>query len=485
MRITPGIYKSAVAGLLGILVGVLPMGCGPCDYCDQLASATQTTTPNSGSKGLDAAYTNATTTVGSLLRVVPQSTGSSISSAIVHSGNLPAGMVLNSDGSILGTPTTSGIYALQIQLCSTDTCITRSVIVTVNGTLTNPIQATYADAVTTVGTPLAVDPTVSIGGPSVQASVITGSLPPGMSLDASGRISGTPTTAGVYSLQITMKNASGAQITVPLIITVNGSASSLLTAHYSDSTVFVGSSLSVPPTTDLGGPITSAILDSGIIPPGTVLNPAGTIQGNPTAVGAFTARITLGNASAAKASCPVTITVIDSGSTLLEAAYPHATGRVGDPFTLDPVVTVGGPIQSSVLLTGSLPSGLTLGSDGRISGVPSASGVFTLSVQVCNASGACLILPVQITVNPKAPIVSYTDAVTTVGTPLQVVPQNSGGVITSASLATGPIPNGMSLQQDGSITGTPTTAGVYPLQVQVCGHHGERCHHESSPGLLH
>jgi hypothetical protein len=51
----------------------------------------------------------------------------------------------------------------------------------------------------TVGTPYSATLTASGGLPPYTWSIISGSLPPGLSMDSSGNITGTPTTAGTYN----------------------------------------------------------------------------------------------------------------------------------------------------------------------------------------------------------------------------------------------------------------------------------------------
>ena len=59
--------------------------------------------------------------------------------------------------------------------------------------------------------------------PITASSVSSGSLPPGLSLDAAlpfTRITGTPTTDGFYTFRITLTDTAGAAQTAPLTIRV-------------------------------------------------------------------------------------------------------------------------------------------------------------------------------------------------------------------------------------------------------------------------
>ncbi|NUS16681.1 MAG: alpha-L-arabinofuranosidase [Streptomyces sp.] len=56
-------------------------------------------------------------------------------------------------------------------------------------------------------------------------------LPPGLSISSSGRITGTPTTAGTYSVTVTATDSTGAQGTASFVWTVAGSGSTGGTCH--------------------------------------------------------------------------------------------------------------------------------------------------------------------------------------------------------------------------------------------------------------
>ncbi len=54
----------------------------------------------------------------------------------------------------------------------------------------------------TVGSPYSATLTATGGLPPYTWSIISGSLPPGLSLDTSGNITGTPTTPGTYNFTV-------------------------------------------------------------------------------------------------------------------------------------------------------------------------------------------------------------------------------------------------------------------------------------------
>jgi Putative Ig domain/Regulator of chromosome condensation (RCC1) repeat len=107
------------------------------------------------------------------------------------------------------------------------------------GTVTAPIGAKSSVAVfapppTFRGSPVAPAGTVGVaypgvqfqvdvpaGEPSATISVVSGSLPPGLSIDPrSGQIDGIPTKAGSYAFQLQAANGATASVTSPVLVTI-------------------------------------------------------------------------------------------------------------------------------------------------------------------------------------------------------------------------------------------------------------------------
>jgi len=122
---------------------------------------------------------------------------------------------------------------------------------------------------------------------------------------------------------------------------------------------------------------------SGSLPTGLHLSSSGLISGTPTAAGAFSVVVQVTDSSAlplsATATYPFAIPLAVS-----PASLPKATLHKAYTATL---LAKGGtsPYTWSVL-SGTLPTGLTLSSTGRIVGKPSVAGTFTFTVEVADVS---------------------------------------------------------------------------------------------------
>jgi Putative Ig domain/Protein of unknown function (DUF1565) len=119
--------------------------------------------------------------------------------------------------------------------------------------------------------------------------------------------------------------------------------------------------------------------------------------------------------------------------------------------------------------SGDLPAGLTLLPSGTIAGTPTTAGTDLFTVHVKDTSGHSVSKPLSLTI--AAPDL----AVTTVSLPSGQAGSAyssrllAGGGTTpyTWSLSSGSLPPGLSLAPSGTISGTASTVGSYPLTAQV------------------
>jgi hypothetical protein len=153
------------------------------------------------------------------------------------------------------------------------------------------------------------------------------------------------------------------------------------------------------------------------------------------------------------------------------SSLPDATVGAGYAATL--AATGGTSPYAWSLPTGSqLPEGLSLQPDGSLGGTPTTTGSTTFTVQVTDAAtpAQTATQSLTLTVSPAALGVttgSLPDA--TVGAGYAATLAATGGTSPYTwSLATGShLPEGLSLQPEGSLGGTPTTTGSTTFTVQV------------------
>jgi hypothetical protein len=156
-----------------------------------------------------------TTTVGQTVSLQLLATDPAGLSISYGAGGLPQGLsIAPASGLISGTPTTAAVYNVTATATNTaSVSATQSFAWTILAPTSGPTLSNPGSRTTTVGQTvslqlLATDPaglTISYGA---------GGLPQGLSIaPASGLISGTPTTAGVYNVTATATNAAGLSAT--------------------------------------------------------------------------------------------------------------------------------------------------------------------------------------------------------------------------------------------------------------------------------
>ena len=392
----------------------------------------------------------------------------------ITAGSLPPGLTLNLDGTITGTPTTPGSYAVTITATNGTLTAASSLIITVP-----PAAALSLSYVTpqvfAAGTPITARlATLGNATPGITTtfSLSLGSLPDGLALQADGSITGTPLTPGVSLFAITAINGSRS-VTANLSYTVTPSTG-LGLAYTTPVTFAAGTSItaqSAALNNATPGVLTTYAVTSGTLPTGLTLNADGTITGTPTTPGVTTFTVTATNGARTATSSP-TYTVTPSAA--LTESYPASPVFVaGTPISLQaPTITNATPgITTTYAVTsGTLPAGLTLNTDGTITGTPTTPGVTTFTVTATNGARTATSTPTY-TVTPSATLTESYPAspVFVAGTPISLqaptIANATPGITTTYAVTSGTLPAGLTLNADGTITGTPTTPGVTTFTV--------------------
>src|ERR1700733_3816926 len=150
----------------------------------------------------------------------------------VNAGTLPAGITLSAAGVLSGTPTTTGSYSFSVNVIDANQGIaTASITLVVTAALTLTFPAPPSG---TIGTAYTDTLTAAGGTTPYTFSISAGTLPAGLTLNAStGVVSGTPTTAGTSNFTVKVTDAKSATATFATSIAI---LSSILTLAVTSST---------------------------------------------------------------------------------------------------------------------------------------------------------------------------------------------------------------------------------------------------------
>jgi hypothetical protein len=394
------------------------------------------------------------------------------------SGPLPTSLGLNANtGAITGTPSTPGSFSFNVTVTDTSvpaqtatTGFTIPVLgVTTTGLSSGVVGTGYNQTLTAVG---------NVG--TLTWSITNGSLPTCLSLTASsGLISGTPTSVGTclgtYNFTaVVTDGTSGLSASKALSITIN-------LAYNITTTTVPNGGMGTPYTstqlTVTGGTGTlSWTVNSGVLPPGLNLSTGGVISGTPTAGGQFnfTVQVTDQSTPNKTATQGYTITILSFAPTTIP------TGTTNSVYPTVTFTASNGTTPYMWQKTGSLPTGISFtpsSTTATLSGTPTASGTFPITVTVTDSAGTPLVATqnFNLTVNSPQPLGFNTTGIYdgTVGQPYSATLNASGGTPTYQWNILPNLPpcltlsNGVGAQV--TITGTPaaTCEGSYTFTVQL------------------
>lgn len=317
------------------------------------------------------------------------------------------------------------------------------------------------------------------GGTEPYQYILTGggALPAGLSLDQTGTISGTPTTAGTKNFSVIIQDARNKATTsaFSIVIAPDGTIPVLVIATASIPGATVGAAYTATLAASGGTPAYSWTTSSGALPPGLSLSTSGAISGTPTAAGSFTFVAQVADASPSIQTASLTFTIVVTGSSVPPVSVTTGSvpdGAVGQAYSQTLTATGGTTPYTWLITAGALPPGLSLSASGTISGTPTAGGSFTFAVQVADASlsiqTASATFTIAVTSGPPLAVTTTSLPGGVVGSGyLQTLAATGGTTPYTWSIAAGALPAGLSLSPAGVIFGTPTAAGTSTFTVQV------------------
>jgi hypothetical protein len=332
-------------------------------------------------------------------------------------------------------------------------------------------------------------------GPALpyQYRVLSGGLPPGISLSSSGTFSGTPTTSGTYEfyLELSDQNPPSASWCVPktaerqfrisidpgLSLSKDPRPVGTIGVPYSNQ---IAASLVTSPTSTQPASGLSWSVISGTLPTGVNLGASdGTLSGTPTTEGSFTFTV---KATGSGASDTETYTIVVRTPVLITPVPLTWAGKhgseIGVAINAKLVATGGTGTFTWALGGGALPTGVTLGQDGTIAGTPKLAGSYAFTAQVTDSEGRTATVNLSVKVAAKLSIKTTALKIGKVGRAYTFKLKTLGGALpVKWTILRGTLPKGLHFGKKlGVFLGKPKQEGTYRVTVEAVDAYGIKAH---------
>jgi prepilin-type N-terminal cleavage/methylation domain-containing protein len=287
---------------------------------------------------------------------------------------LPTGLSISTGGLISGTPTTAGTYSTVVRVTDGFALFGDAAF---TWTISPPVQITTPPAQSgEVGIAVTSLQVVASSGTTPYSWSATG-LPPGLSINSSGRISGTPSTSGTYA---------------SVRVTVTDSATGTATTNAFTWTVAAALAVASPTTTLTGndGDVVSvqATASGGVspytwtgsnLPAGLSINAAGRIAGTLTRGTRWLSTLRVTDALGATASVTVPWSVYSSQLGITDPIVDRTDAR-GTSVGISS--NSNGSTSGRTWSVTGLPPGTSMAPNGNISGTLTTAGTYIVTVTV-------------------------------------------------------------------------------------------------------
>ncbi len=314
-------------------------------------------------------------------------------------------------------------------------------------------------------------------------SISGGALPPGLNLSAGGVLSGTPTSAGRFTVTIFASDSGS-----PIV--------------FGDKTYIIDVDLAIYPQTsnlDRGrvgqsfSKLFTAVGSSGsytwgrvlgAFPPGITLSSSeGILSGTPTTAGTYTFTVSVSGGSWQYGTRSYNLIIDPTVPPMFLSPATIANGTVGVSYSQTLTVSGGTGPYTTWISGGTPPPGITLSASGVLSGTPTTANTYNFSVQADDSAGHSTTKNYTTTISSAAVTISVSPSNipnATAGTAYSITFSASGGTTpyTWQMYPGSTPPAGLSLSSSGVLSGTPTTAGSYEFALHVQDAAG----HEQNPG---
>ncbi len=380
----------------------------------------------------------------------------------IIAGSLPEGLQMTPEGLIAGTPTVQRSLTVSVELSdSADPPQVLQANYTIN--VVPPALRIVTQALPAGLVGQAFDFSFQgAGGTEPYTWIISGQLPAGLSL-FDNRITGTPTEPLTSTLTVQLRDRDNNEVFDDFELQVDPGPLSLLTEVLPEGRI--GQPYDVTLEATGGAQPYQWIVQN--LPDGLILDPpTGRVSGQPEVFGSFNVSIRVESADAQSAQRSVSLLIMPPGLNIDTQTLPD--GRVGEAYNVS-LEASGGAEPFSWSAVGDLPDGLSI-QGAALVGTPNVAGTFDIELEVTDsAEQSTRRTFASVEIAPLAPQVS-TAALPDgrVGEAYSFVLEGiQGQAPYTWSVVGGALPDGLALAGDGTISGSPTTAGSASVTVRL------------------
>ncbi|MFY9611198.1 MAG: putative Ig domain-containing protein [Blastocatellia bacterium] len=429
------------------------------------------------SSGLSISTTNLPdATVGvSYSRTLAASGGRPDYSWLVESGALPPGLSMSQSGTISGTPSSAVTSNFSLRVTDTDGGSAAKALTLVVKPIAPLTITTSQLPRASVGATYSQNLGASGGQTPYTWSIQSGNLPFGITLNQTGVLSGTPEQAGSSSFVLRLTDATGESVAATLSIVINPSGLFLSLETTSLPDAVTGRDYSQTLSAAGGNPPYRWELAGGRLPDGLRLSDTGIISGRPATPGEVEFDVRVSDQSGLSLTRSFSIDVDPPPQFTILTASLLPVAAIGVPYRVELKATAGTPpyrwVKKKKRKFGAFPDGITVSSDGILSGTPTAQGVFNFTLRATDAISRLASSPFTIEVGPPPPPLAIRT---------EALPQALEGLVYNAALEafggigpyswaieTGALPAGLTMTAEGVISGRATSRGFGSFTVRV------------------
>jgi uncharacterized repeat protein (TIGR01451 family)/CSLREA domain-containing protein len=340
------------------------------------------------------------------------------------------------------------------------------------------------DVVGTVGTPInaLLAPLGNYGGPTPTHALLPGS--PAINAGNNCVLTNSCASNNLgFNLTTDQRGIARPQQTTVDIGAFESQGFSLMAASGTPQSAIVNTNFSTPlkvtVTANGSEPVNGGLI--AFIPPGSgasasVAGNLATIASGMATSGTVTANSVTGNYSVSASANGASLTnfALTNTCQTIIVTNPATTTCTANAAFSQTFTQTGGIGTTRFSTASTLPMGLTLASNGTLSGTPTQTGTFPILVKATDSNG-CMGTGTTYNLVINCQTITVMNPATTTGTAFSSFSQTftqTGGIGTTTFSTASTLPTGLTLSSAGVLSGTPTQTGTFPIVVKATDSNG-------------